>query len=192
MNSRLNAALLRHSLIRPLLSADVLAPISVGILMLGAWELGVRISGIPPYLLPGPLLVLQTLVKDWSELFPSLLITLKITVVAFIAAVVSGLLVAILFAQSKWIERSFFSLCGDIANHAYCGDRPSDHYLGSSGCPWRRFYVRFSGHLRLDCRVLSYFIKYDFRLKQRRSSSAQSISIVSVFPLANSDLSSLA
>ena len=98
----------RHRSIRQILSPDLLAPVFVGILMLVAWEVGVRISGIPPYLLPGPILVLQTLVKDWGDLFPSLLITLQITVVAFIAAVVSGLLVAILFTQSKWIERSFF------------------------------------------------------------------------------------
>ena len=108
MNSRLKVPMLRQGLIRQLLSPDLLAPVLVGILMLGAWELGVRISGIPPYLLPGPILVWQTLIKDWSELFPSLLITVQITVVAFIAAVVSGLLVAILFVQSKWIERSFF------------------------------------------------------------------------------------
>ena len=108
MNSRLKVPMLRQGLIRQLLSPDLLAPVLVGILMLGAWELGVRISGIPPYLLPGPILVWQTLIKDWSELFPSLLITVQITIVAFIAAVVSGLLVAILFAQSKWIERSFF------------------------------------------------------------------------------------
>ena len=108
MNSRLKVPMLRQGLIRQLLSPDLLAPVLVGIFMLGAWELGVRISGIPPYLLPGPILVWQTLIKDWSELFPSLLITVQITIVAFIAAVVSGLLVAILFAQSKWIERSFF------------------------------------------------------------------------------------
>jgi NitT/TauT family transport system permease protein len=89
-------------------SADVVAPAIVGVLILMIWEGGVRLSGIPPYLLPGPILVLQTLVKDWGELFPSLLITLKITVVAFIAATASGLMVAILFTQSKWIERSFF------------------------------------------------------------------------------------
>lgn len=99
--------MLRNGLIRQI-SPDLLAPVLVGILMLVAWEAGVRISGIPPYLLPGPILVSQTLVKDWGQLFPSLLITLQITVVAFIAAVVSGLLIAILFTQSKWIERSFF------------------------------------------------------------------------------------
>jgi NitT/TauT family transport system permease protein len=76
--------------------------------ILALWEGGVRLFGVPPYLLPGPLLVGQTLVQEWSTLFPSLLITLQITVAAFIAATVSGLLIAVLFTQSKWIERSFF------------------------------------------------------------------------------------
>jgi NitT/TauT family transport system permease protein len=89
-------------------SSEFFAPLLVGLFMLGVWEIGVRVSGIPPYLLPGPVLVLQTLVRDWGELFPSLLITLKITIAAFIAAVVSGLFVAILFTQSKWVERSLF------------------------------------------------------------------------------------
>lgn len=48
------------------------------------------------------------MIREWNTLFPSLLITLQITIVAFLAAVASGLLVAILFTQSKWIERSFF------------------------------------------------------------------------------------
>lgn len=89
-------------------SIDVLAPVAVGILALVLWDVFVRVTGLPPYLLPGPLLVFQTLITDWQELFPSLLITLQITVVAFLVAAVSGLLVAILFTQSKWIERSLF------------------------------------------------------------------------------------
>ena len=76
--------------------------------MLVLWDVFVRVMQLPPYLLPGPLLVLQTLIHEWPQLFPSLLITLQITVVAFIAATVSGLAIAILFTQSQWIERSFF------------------------------------------------------------------------------------
>ncbi|MES1022809.1 ABC transporter permease [Gloeocapsa sp. BRSZ] len=90
------------------ISIDVIAPIVVGILALVAWEIFVRVTGLPPYLLPGPLLVLQTLINDWNELFASLLVTLQITVVAFVAAAVSGLLISILFTQSKWIEKSLF------------------------------------------------------------------------------------
>lgn len=100
MNNRFN--------INKLFSIDVIAPVVVGIIALLIWELGVRVSGIPFYLLPSPSLVLQTLISDWHELFASLLITLKITLVAFIVAAISGLAIAILFAQSKWIERSFF------------------------------------------------------------------------------------
>ncbi|MBG1242966.1 ABC transporter permease [Nostoc sp. NZL] len=90
------------------LSADVLAPMGVGIIAVFLWDIFVRITHLPPYILPGPLLVFKTLITDWNELFPSLLITLQITVVAFIAAAISGLLMAILFTQSKWIERSLF------------------------------------------------------------------------------------
>lgn len=94
--------------LKKIASVDVIAPIVVGILALLAWDIFVRVTKMPPYLLPGPFLVLQTLISDWNTLFPALIITLQITIVAFIAAVVSGLLVAILFTQSKWIERSLF------------------------------------------------------------------------------------
>ncbi|MEH1965643.1 ABC transporter permease [Nostoc sp.] len=89
-------------------NADVWAPMVVGILALVIWDIFVRITYLPPYILPGPLLVFKTLITDWNELLPSLFITLQITIVAFLAAVISGLLIAILFTQSKWIERSLF------------------------------------------------------------------------------------
>lgn len=108
LNGRHRSAGSSSIVIKRLLSPDILAPIGVGILLLVLWEIAVRVTNTPPYLLPGPILVLQTLIQDWGELFPSLLITLQITIVAFIAAVISGLLVAVLFTQSKWIERSFF------------------------------------------------------------------------------------
>ncbi|MEO0459157.1 MAG: ABC transporter permease [Cyanobacteria bacterium P01_A01_bin.114] len=80
----------------------------VGVLAIIGWDVGVRVTQTPPYILPGPGLVLKTLIEEWPDLFPSMLVTIQITVVAFFAAVVSGLLIAILFTQSKWIERSFF------------------------------------------------------------------------------------
>ena len=85
-----------------------LAPTFVGLAAVIGWDIFVRVTNTPPYLLPGPGLVIKTLIEEWGDLFPSLLVTVQITVVAFLAAVVSGLLIAILFAQSKWVERSFF------------------------------------------------------------------------------------
>jgi NitT/TauT family transport system permease protein len=86
----------------------VLAPALVGLVSLGAWEGIVRWEGIPPYILPGPFLIAQTVVTDWGTLFPSLLVTLAITAAAFLVSAVLGLALAVLFTQSAWIERAFF------------------------------------------------------------------------------------
>ena len=67
-----------------------------------------RAKGIPVYILPGPLLVLRTVVTDWGTLYPSLLVTLAITGAALLVATVAGVLIAILFVQSRWVEMSFF------------------------------------------------------------------------------------
>jgi NitT/TauT family transport system permease protein len=85
-----------------------IAPLALGLIALVTWELAVRINHIPPYLLPGPWLVAQTLVKDWPVLLPALGVTLKITLVAFAAAVVSGLAMAMVMAQSPWVEKSLY------------------------------------------------------------------------------------
>jgi NitT/TauT family transport system permease protein len=93
---------------QPSLSLEIVAPVVVGLVALLGWEMGVRVTHTPPYLLPGPVLIIQTLFQDWSILFPALLTTLKITVLAFVAATTSGLLIAVLMAQSKWIEKSLY------------------------------------------------------------------------------------
>ena len=90
------------------IAGSVLPPIAIGVIVLVAWETLVRLKGIPPYILPGPLLIATTLGKDWSSLFPSLLVTLAVTGAALSVATVAGAAIAILFAQSRWVERSFF------------------------------------------------------------------------------------
>lgn len=86
----------------------IIAPFVIGVVFLASWEAAVRIKGIPPYLLPAPTLVAQTLVSDWGTLSESLWITLSISLAALALAVVIGLVLAILFTQSKWIELGFF------------------------------------------------------------------------------------
>ena len=90
------------------ISPRILGPVVVGVLALALWEAAVTWAGVPSYILPGPVLVARTLVQDWPTLAPALWITLSITVQALIAAVVVGGLLAVLFAQSKWIEASFY------------------------------------------------------------------------------------
>jgi NitT/TauT family transport system permease protein len=86
----------------------IIAPVAIGIVMLIAWEAIVRLRGIPVYILPGPIVIAQTLWTDWATLSQSLLITLRITFAALIAAVTVGVALAIIFTQSKWLEKSLF------------------------------------------------------------------------------------
>ena len=82
----------------------IIAPVVIGVFVLGLWEFAVRWNEIPSYVLPGPLLVAKTLVADWGTLSGSLWITLKITFMALAAAVIVGVALAVLFSQSKWLE----------------------------------------------------------------------------------------
>jgi NitT/TauT family transport system permease protein len=85
---------------------NIIAPLVMGLLFLAGWEALVRMKGIPPYILPGPILIAQTLVADWGTLSASLWITLRITFAALIAAVSVGVALAILFTQSRWLEKA--------------------------------------------------------------------------------------
>jgi NitT/TauT family transport system permease protein len=63
---------------------------------------------VPPYVLPGPVAIAGALVEDFRLLMDSLAVTLWIALLALLAAVTFGGLLAILFAQSRWVERAFF------------------------------------------------------------------------------------
>jgi NitT/TauT family transport system permease protein len=85
-----------------------LLPTLALVIALLAWELIVWWKAVPPYILPSPSLILETLHKDWWTLYGSLLVTLGITFEALAAAIVGGVALAMLFAQSRIIERAFF------------------------------------------------------------------------------------
>jgi NitT/TauT family transport system permease protein len=83
-------------------------PIVVLALGIAAWELVVRIKGIPPYVLPAPGAILQTLFDDRDLLFQSLLVTLATTIEGFLLAAVGGVGLAVLFNQSRLVEYSLY------------------------------------------------------------------------------------
>lgn len=83
-------------------------PVAVVILTLVVWDAVVVWNELPHYILPRPGRVLSALIEDWPILFDSLLVTLQITFGALAIAVVGGVGLAVLFAQSRWIEMSFF------------------------------------------------------------------------------------
>lgn len=83
-------------------------PAVTGLVVLGGWEGLVRYLDVPPYVLPGPVAIAAALAEDWGLLWSSLLVTLRIALLALLAAVSVGGLLAVLFAQSRWVERALF------------------------------------------------------------------------------------
>ena len=73
-----------------------------------AWEGLVRYFAIPPYLLPAPTVIIATLFTDWGTLSSSLWVTLSITLKALLLAVIGSVALAIIFAQSRLVERAFY------------------------------------------------------------------------------------
>jgi NitT/TauT family transport system permease protein len=86
----------------------VILPVAALTLAVIAWDLVVRLKAIPPYVLPGPGLVLTTLVADWTILSESLRVTLTTTLEGFLLALVGGVGLAVLFNQSRLVEYSLY------------------------------------------------------------------------------------
>lgn len=86
----------------------LLAPGLFGLLVLVLWEIACRVLEVPVYLVPTPTAVAATLVRDWAILWHSLLVTLEITALSFLLAVVLGSGLAFLFVQSRMLEQVLF------------------------------------------------------------------------------------
>lgn len=85
-----------------------LLPSITVVLLIVLWDRIVVWNEIPHYILPGPGLVAQTLVKDAPILLPALGVTLQITLMALAVAVLGGVGLAVLFSLSRWAEMCFY------------------------------------------------------------------------------------
>jgi NitT/TauT family transport system permease protein len=86
----------------------IFLPVALGIAVLAAWEGIVDAYQIPSFVLPAPSAIAQALLDDLPSLMASLWTTLRITLLAFACALVSGVALAVLFSQSKMIEMALY------------------------------------------------------------------------------------
>lgn len=86
----------------------VFIPLLLGMFVLCSWQMAVDYYEIAPYILPAPLLITKTLIKDWPILGPALWTTLKITLLSLLLATILGVCVSFLFSQNRAIERALF------------------------------------------------------------------------------------
>ena len=88
----------------------VLVPLLLALATMLGWEVLVRVYQVPHYILPAPSLIAVTLWDNLGSLLPSWWFTLKITAWALLLAVAGGVLLALVFALSKWLELALFPL----------------------------------------------------------------------------------
>ena len=88
----------------------ILVPLLVLALMILIWHIGVVVSGVPQYILPGPVAVAKAMVSDWATLSPALWVTTKITLMSLLLALVGGVGFAVFLVQSRWIEIALYPI----------------------------------------------------------------------------------
>lgn len=90
------------------LASALLPPLVLFVVVVVLWQLAVRLWNIPSYVLPAPWEVGTTLVRHASDLAAETAITGVGAVCGFLASLVLGTAVALVFSQSRWIRSSCY------------------------------------------------------------------------------------
>ena len=90
--------------------SNYLAPIIALIVLLAIWEIFVYSSSIPIYILPAPTDIFLSLQSNFNDLMGSALVTLRITIYAFVIAFFVSLFLAIVFSLSNILESSLYPI----------------------------------------------------------------------------------
>lgn len=85
-------------------------PVVAAGLIVGLWWLGTVALAVPDYLVPGPQVVLSTVVELWPYLLQHSGVTLAESVFGFGLSIAVGVPVALLIARSKTLEQMLYPL----------------------------------------------------------------------------------
>jgi len=72
------------------------------------WQLVLWIFHVPPYMLPSPLAVARSVGARFPSLLTSFAITAEESAGGLVASVIFGVLIALVFAQSRWVRRMLY------------------------------------------------------------------------------------
>lgn len=89
---------------------SIALPIGTVICLLLIWEGGVRIFGVPEYIVPAPSVVVATLVDKFPLLLKNFWPTLYESVFGFFAGNLAAILIAIAFVHNWHVQKAFYPL----------------------------------------------------------------------------------
>ena len=78
------------------------------VLILGLWEIVVRVRSVPAFLLPPPSAILLAGIHDASMLAGATLTTARSAIVGFLLSAVLGVFIAVVLSTSRLLERAFY------------------------------------------------------------------------------------
>lgn len=87
-----------------------IAPWLTFILLIMAWEIGVRVCSLPVWILPAPSRVLQVTLTNFSLLLSNTLVTLGEAGLGFVASVLLSLLLVFAFNLLPWLRQALYPL----------------------------------------------------------------------------------
>lgn len=87
-----------------------LAPALIFVSVLAAWEILTRLLDIKPYLLPSPLLIVQTVLAEWPTLFSNYRVTLSEILLGFVLAFAVAMALGVSIAHSSAFRRGVYPL----------------------------------------------------------------------------------
>jgi NitT/TauT family transport system permease protein len=87
---------------------SVIPPIALFLLVLIAWEAIVKARGIPKFILPSPTAVAEAAWTEGPKLAMGLAFTGSAAIIGFLASLIVGTLIAIVFSQSSLVRSSCY------------------------------------------------------------------------------------
>ncbi|MEV1128930.1 ABC transporter permease subunit [Agromyces sp. NPDC049794] len=83
----------------------IVAPLAVGLIVLGIWQFLVSVVGVSDYLLPSPASIIEELVASWSSIVQATLLTGTNSLIGLVLGAILGILLAALAARWRTVDR---------------------------------------------------------------------------------------
>ncbi|SIN84996.1 ABC transporter permease [Agromyces cerinus] len=93
----------------------IIAPIAVGLIVLGTWQFLVSVVGVSDYLLPSPASIIEEFVAYWPSIAQAMLITGTNALVGLVVGSILGILLAAVAARWRPIDQMSAPVVASLA-----------------------------------------------------------------------------
>lgn len=83
----------------------IVAPVAVGLMVLGIWQFLVSVVGVSDYLLPSPASIVEALIASWDSIVQATIITGTNALIGLVVGSVLGIALAALAARWRAVDR---------------------------------------------------------------------------------------